>query len=291
MMYGKFEDAAFAGAPNGRLKPTESRLQPRMAAPHRLGVLVVTVAGVLVGGAFGQTSDPRGMYLDSTGNGPAAIRFNVQLEHEGNRTLVPATHTFESGDRMKFQFELNRQSYVYILLRSVSTDPARFDRYAGSRGIEIVRDEDERTTTTGSGTTKTTSTTKTTTTATGTAPFQLLFPTHQAGGDNLVPAHVSKAFPSADDKYFRMDRKPGMEKLLVVVSPTPIDFSPYFDMANGKLRPNAEVSVQLTKSLMEYSGNANVSSSRGIEIESYAAASKAAKPMLVPVDLRHVAGK
>jgi hypothetical protein len=222
--------------------------------------------------SFAQTGgDPRGIFLDRGDETSSAIRFSVLLDRDGVRKVVPATYTFQSGDRMKFQFELNHGRYIYILLHSVAADPANLDRYAGTRGIEVIRDEDQR--------------------APAIDSWKLLFPTQEAGTNNLVSARAVKAIPSAGTAYFRMDKKPGMEKLLVVVSPTPLDFGAYFDTRTGKLRNGAEDVVgRLSRCLIDYGGNSRLSSS-GIEVDAYAAASSASKPMLVPVDLRHAAAK
>jgi hypothetical protein len=238
--------------------------------------------------AFAQTgdsrtpADPKGIWLDNAATARPAVKFSVQLDRDGERRVVAADYMFRSDDRMKFQFELNRRSYIYVLLHSVSAEGAEAERYAGTRGIEVIREQDRK--------------------AKGADSYQLLFPTAESGMNNLVAAHTVKSMPTAETAFFRMDRKPGMEKLFVVVSATPLDFSPYFDTRSGKLKASAaaqgarsladdEMLGRLTRMLMDLSGNAIVSSAKGILIDSYAAASVAEKPMLIPVDLRHVAVK
>lgn len=249
--------------------------------------LQTTLALAMAVSCFAQTeANPRGIFVDSADTESSAIKFSVLLERDGVKKVVPSSYAFQSGDKMKFQFELNHDRYIYILLRSVNANPAMLEKYSGKRGIDVIRDEDQRATAV-----STTTTTTTTATTTTTGGYQLLYPTQQSGTGNKVAAHTTKTVPGGDATYFRMDKKPGMEKLLVVVSDKPLDFSPYFDMVSGKLRANAAVSVQLSQRLVDYSGNSQISSSRGIEVESYASAAVVAKPMLVPVDLRHEAGK
>ena len=241
--------------------------------------------------SFAQSAaNPRGIFLESGDSASSAIKFSVLLERDGVKKVVPSSYAFQSGDKMKFQFELNNDRYIYILLRSVNAGQAKLEQYAGKRGIDVIREEDQRANA-GSTTTTTTTTATTTATTSTTGGYQLLYPTQQSGTGNKVAARTTKTVPGGDATWFRMDKKPGMEKLLVVVSDKPLDFSPFFDTLTGKLRANSTVAVQLSQRLVDYSGNSQISSSRGIEVESYASAAVVAKPMLVPVDLRHEAGQ
>ena len=251
--------------------------------------LNTALALTLAVSSFAQSdANPRGIFLESGDSASSAIKFSVLLERDGVKKVVPSSYPFQSGDKMKFQFELNNDRYIYILLRSVSANPAMLEKYSGKRGIDVIREEDQRATAVSTTTTTTTTTTATTTTTGG---YQLLYPTQQSGTANKVAARTTKTVPGGDATWFRMDKKPGIEKLLVVVSDKPLDFSPFFDTLTGKLRANSTVAVQLSQRLVDYSGNSHLSSSRGIEVESYASAAVVAKPMLVPVDLRHGAAQ
>lgn len=251
--------------------------------------LNTALALTLAVSSFAQSdANPRGIFLESGDSASSAIKFSVLLERDGVKKVVPSSYAFQSGDKMKFQFELNNDRYIYILLRSVSANPAMLEKYSGKRGIDVIREEDQRATAVSTTTTTTTTTTATTTTTGG---YQLLYPTRQSGTANKVAARTTKTVPGGDATWFRMDKKPGIEKLLVVVSDKPLDFSPFFDTLTGKLRANSTVAVQLSQRLVDYSGNSHLSSSRGIEVESYASAAVVAKPMLVPVDLRHGAAQ
>jgi hypothetical protein len=225
--------------------------------------------------------DAKGIFLDTTETKPA-IKFNILLDRDGSEKVVPSTYTFRDGDRMKFRFELSKDTYIYVLHRSIEADPDQADRYAGARGIEIIRDEDRQS-------------------KKGT--YQLLFPNQSSGQSNLVRAHSVKTIPTTDTGYFRMDSNPGMEKILVVESSKPVDIAKYFDVSTGKLRQGAgggtkpgnrndtddDVLGQLSRTLIDYSGNADVVSAKGIDIvDGYAAPRDSTRPMMVSVDLKHV---
>jgi len=223
--------------------------------------------------------DAKGIYLDQNDERPA-MKFSVLLDREGQQKTVPANYTFRDGDKMKFRFELSKDSYIYVLHRTI--DGTDTDRYAGQRGIEVIRDDDRKKERKDS--------------------YQLLFPNNTTGQSNLIKAHNVKAIPTADGSYFRMDNNPGLEKLLVVVSSKPIDIAKYFDVKTGKMRDGEsgganrkprndsddDVLGQLTRTLLDYSGNSTVQSAKGIDVvDGYASANSGGKPMLVTVDLRH----
>jgi hypothetical protein len=228
--------------------------------------------------------DAKGIYLDQSDDRKPAMKFSVLLNRDGEQKTVPSTFTFQDGDQMKFRFELNKDSYIYVLHRSV--EGANSDKYAGERGIEVIRDDDRKNKNKES--------------------YQLLFPNDASGQTNLVRAHSLKSIPTTDGSFFRMDKNPGMEKLLVVVSAKPIDITKYFDIKTGKMRddnpPAAgggnnrkpkndtddDVLGQLTRALLDYSGNSTVQSAKGIDVvDGYASANSGTKPMLVTVDLKH----
>lgn len=224
----------------------------------------------------------RGVFLDTGDDRKPAVKFNVLLDRDGEKKVVPANYSFRSGDRMKFRFEMNRDNYIYVLHSSIETEQA--DRYLGEKGIDIIRDEGRR--------------------GQGKASYQLLFPTEGAGQSNLIKQRTVKSVPTGETAFFRMDENPGVEKLLVVVSPKPIDIAKYFDV-RGKLRSGGtggersgerksrkdtddDVLGQLSRTLMDITGNATVDA-RGIDVvDDYASPKNSAKPMLITVDLRHV---
>ncbi len=216
-----------------------------------------------------QQSEARGIYIEGA---RPALRFNVSLDRDGHTSNVSAGYAFHSGDRMRFQFDANKDCYVYVLHRTVDGDAAKVERYAGTRGIEVIREDDRR--------------------DRNTATWELLFPNSHSGRDNLIKANALTSIPSAPGQFFRMDDNPGMEKLTVVAAPRPLGLESYFDIATGKLREGSgdDARNRLTRALMDYSGNSIVdSSTRGIEIvDGYAGSKDSAKPIVVVVDLRHV---
>lgn len=216
-----------------------------------------------------QANGARGIYIEGA---KPAMRFYVALDRDGHTSNVSAGYSFHSGDRMKFQFDVNKDCYVYVLHRTVDGDVAKVERYSGTRGIEVIRNDDRRDRKTDS--------------------WELLFPNSHSGRDNLIKANALTSIPSAPDQFFRMDQNPGLEKLTIVAAPRPLGLEAYFDMASGKLREGSvdEVRNRLTQSLMEYSGNSIVeSATRGIEIvDSYAGSKDSAKPIVAVVDLRHL---
>ena len=200
------------------------------------------------------------------------MRFNVALDRDGHTSNVSSGYAFHSGDRMKFQFDVSKDCYIYVLHRTVDGDAAKVERYAGTRGIEVIHDDDRRDRKTGS--------------------WELLFPNSHSGRDNLIKANTLTSIPSAAGQFFRMDETPGMEKLTIVAAPHPLGLEAYFDIASGKLHESSgdDVRNRLTHSLMDYSGNSIVdSSTRGMEVvDGYAGSKDSAKPIVVVVDLRHV---
>jgi Domain of unknown function (DUF4384) len=231
--------------------------------------------------AFAQT-EAKGIYVE--GSRPA-MKFNVLLDRDKEMHVVPAGYAFQSGDRMKFQFDLNKDLYVYVLHRTVTGDERTVDRYAGTKGIEVIYDDDRKNKRRDS--------------------YDLLFPSKASGGNNLIRAHEIASIPRGDQSFFRMDNKPGMEKLIVVASTTRIRIEDFFDVDTGRMRaedgnrkPNNDrdddVLGQLNRSLHDLSGNSLVdgSSSKGITVENpdgYAAARESGKAIIVTVDLRHLA--
>lgn len=211
-----------------------------------------------------------------------AAKFNVLLTRDGQQKTVPASFAFRDGDQMKLQLELSQNSYVYVLHRTV--EGADTERYAGTRGIEVIRDEDKK--------------------AKKRESYQLLFPNQDAGENNMIRARSAKTIP--EKRSFELDDKPGMEKLLVVVSQKPLDITKYFDVKTGKLQQepagagsgkprndsDEEVLDQLTRTLLTYGGNTAIdpSASKGIDlVDDYAAPKAGARPMLIPVDIKHLA--
>ena len=234
---------------------------------------VVLISALIAAGALPvpaqQQNGARGIYIEGA---RPAMRFHVALDRDGHTSNVSAEYAFRSGDRMKFEFDVNKDCYVYVLHRTVEGDAAKVARYAGTRGIEVMSEDDRRDRKTDS--------------------WELLFPNLQSGRDNLIKANAVTSIPSSPGQFFRMDENPGMEKLTIVAAPRPLGLEAYFDLASGKLHEGSgdDVRTRLARSLTDYGGNSVVdSSTRGIEIvDGYAGSKDSAKPIVVVVDLRHV---
>jgi hypothetical protein len=217
----------------------------------------------------------KGIYVE--GSRPA-MKFNVLLERNGHTEVVPTNYAFKTGDRMKFQFDVNRDLYVYVLHRTVDGNDQTVSRYAGSKGIEVIRDDDRKNNRKDS--------------------YDLLFPGKES--NNLIHARNLESIPRGSDSYFRMDSQPGMEKLIIVASPKPIKIEQFFDVQTGHMSDNGrkphndsddDVVGQLTRSLFDVSGNSLVDA-KGIEVvgpsDGYVAARTPDKAIVVTVDLRHL---
>ena len=144
----------------------------------------------------------------------SGIKFHVNLLEDGSETQVPVGHDFRSGDRFTFTFEINRDTYVYVVNRTRLEEQKVHDSGYGSDDAwvskRIVRAEPEG----------------------GdsgdpilTAP-RLLFPTEAAGLANLLM--TDKPYEVPREGYYVMDSEPGTEKLYVVISDRPLNMWEYF---------------------------------------------------------------
>jgi hypothetical protein len=94
--------------------------------------LAVLLATVLLPVVAADGTDAKGIYAEKREIG---VRFDVMLLRGSERHLVPTSYEFVSGDRMLFQFTVNRDSYVYVLTRTIPGDGVAVERFAGSKGI------------------------------------------------------------------------------------------------------------------------------------------------------------
>ena len=234
---------------------------------------------------------PKGIFLSDGEDRRTGVRFSVLLKRDGKSRIVSSNHRFRDADRMKFQFTLNRDSYVYVVHRTLEGDPSsdRVRRYAGPKGIEVVRDDNRDRG--GSGNRDRDGTN-----------YQLLFPNEKVGRKNRLKARRLYTVPADRNKYFTMDDNPGIEKLYVVVSPQRLDIEDHFDIRDGGVRrgrsggdgrrddSSSDVLDRLTAQLAEYAGNADLSLSKGIEVEevdSYGIGVERGRPLMIEVDLAH----
>jgi hypothetical protein len=193
----------------------------------------------------------------------AGIKYNIRLRRDGEERIFSPTSRFLDDDRFQLQFELNLPSYVYVLHRTALGEPDRF-----SKGIEFESANE----------------------APKPSPYKLLFPRGKASQLPL-PAGKDQLIPN--EGVFRMDQSPGLEKLFVVVSPSPLDLSKYFDYTTFARhdQQSDEIEVaRLTQELVAMGSNAQIAESKGITVEdadSFGVSRDPKKPMVVVINLRH----
>ena len=246
-------------------------------------------------GVFAQTDvTAKGIFVDGGQSGQTAVKFNVLLKRDGRERTVNSNYRFEDGDQMRFQFELNKSAYVYVVHREFRGDPnsEELQRLAGPFGIEVVRDDDRRRRDErpGAGRRR--------------EGYQLLFPTREVGGSNRLAAGKVHTIPADPDIYFTMDDRPGIEKLYVVASDRETDITELFELSDGSMRPGSggggtndtddDVLNQLSAKLASYAANAETEfklAELGIRLErerdNYSAGRDPKKPFMTEVDLAH----
>lgn len=256
-------------------------------------MVLVVLGGIAV---RAQETSSKGIFLSDNSDRKTAVQFNVLLNRDGKERVVESNYRFRDDDRMRFRFTLNRDSYVYVVHRTFEGDPRsdRVRRYAGPKGIEVVRDENRRRDRSSDG--------DRSGSGRGNASYQLLFPTEKTGRSNRLKARTLYTIPSDRSTYFTMDDNPGIEKLYLVVSEDPLDIQDHFDLSDGRVRrressgsgrrddSDRDVLDRLTTRLADYGGNAATSFPKGINVENvdgYGIGVERGKPLMVEVDLAH----
>ncbi|MGO9271198.1 MAG: hypothetical protein ACLQOO_13235 [Terriglobia bacterium] len=235
-------------------------------------VLLAAVGFPLVAAAG---TDAKGIYVEKREIG---VRFDVVLLRGPERRSVPTSYEFVSGDKMLFQFTVNRDAYVYVLTRTIPGDGVAVERFAGSKGIEVVQAEDLKA-------------------GRPTGEYRLLFPLKKTGLQNKLTADRVHTVPE-NGARFTMDQDPGIEKLYIVLSPDLIEMGKYFDLSTGRLahpaadsRADPAMVSDLGHQMLEWSKNGDVAipeaATKGITVEGYGVSTNSARPALVEIDLRH----
>ena len=198
--------------------------------------------------------------VEGTGTAASApaLKYEVLLKNDGSESIVHASRRFVDGEQFRLRFTINKDSYVYVLHRTLDGNPDNMNRYLGEAGIRIIRKEDSGQHAPGK--------------------YQLLYPASNTGNQNRARAGKASLVPEGS-LFFRMDRNTGIEKLVIIVSPNVMNVASLFGIVSGGTALEAE---RQFKSLEE-----NTIQSKQLIPESYAAAKAAAKPIMINVDLRH----
>jgi len=153
---------------------------------------------------------------------PSNITYDVELVRGTQRAIVPVNYDFKSGDRFALRVKVAAPSYVYVLNRTFNGAPAELRT---NRQIRLVQD-------TAAQPASGPSSPPAPSPAPEGTPYTLVYP---ASGNRLLRPGVVNTIPGPS-QLLEMDEVPGIEKLLIIVSPRPIDLGKYFDAATGKLR-------------------------------------------------------
>ncbi len=236
--------------------------------------LMLALFAVLLGMAAGtagaeQELTAKGIYYDVDRYQRSGLKFRVELDDRGKSRRVPATYPFHSGDRFTFSFEINRDTYVYVINRTQTSAPATVNAGYRAKGTgEAWRLGEPR----------------------------LLFPTGETGSNNRLTSNAAYAVPRRG--YFVMDGESGIEKLYLVISDRPLDFGDLFDAKTGALRGASSSRVATLQDRVaalqtrrdRWQGNALVELvPKGIvhQVDSYGASVDATKPAVLEIDLKH----
>jgi hypothetical protein len=185
---------------------------------------------------------------------PGNVTYDVELIRGTQRAIVPVSYEFKTGDRFALRVKVAAPSYVYVLNRTFVGSP---EDLKSNRQIKLVPDKAAP----AGG-------------AEGAAPqgspYSLVYPAK--GASRILRPGVINIIP-APGQLMEMDENPGVEKLLVIVSPKPIDLSRYFDGASGQVRSTpaaaaagkqdspGDVLGKLNAELTTMAGNAEVAES------------------------------
>ncbi len=211
-----------------------------------------------------ETLTAKGIYHDVDRFQRSGLKFHVVMDDGGKGRLVPTTYPFHTGDRFTFSFEINRNTYIYVINRTVESTSAPVA--AGYHAKRIKP-------------------------ATRLSEPHLLFPTAAAGNNNRLASNAGHKVPSPGRGHFIMDHESGTEKLYVVISDRRLDFSDFFNAKTGELKssPNPRAATLQAK-LDTWKNNALVELvPKGIrhEVDSYGVTVDASKPAVVEIDLKH----
>jgi hypothetical protein len=219
----------------------------------------------------------RGILRDPTTHDQQGVEFYVVMPDTGEH--ISTEHQFRSGDRFTFRFVLKREAYVYLLNRTLTAvDPVQLHAVRSKGVIRVVSAQGEKAF------------------PSDDEPYYLLLPTNPTQPKMIRPGGFT------DPDMFRMDDKPGLEILTLIVSPKPLDISRY--LIAGRTTedtPDAALQNLETGGLAVWRRNCeinfappdgyqltNAKGIREVARESYALAGDSAEPFAFEITLVHL---
>lgn len=227
--------------------------------------LVLTLGALLLAAAAmaeaEQELTAKGIYHEVDRYQRSGLKFRIELDDRGKSRRVPTTYPFHSGDRFTFSFEINRDTYVYVVNRTQTSQPAMVNAGLHAKGTATPRLSEPR----------------------------LLFPTEESGSHNRLASNAAYKVPRRG--FFVMDDESGIEKLYVVISDRPLDLGELFDGKTGDLRGSARPRVAALQTRLDrWQDNALVQLvAKGIvhQSDGYGASVDRTKPAVLEIDLEH----
>jgi hypothetical protein len=147
------------------------------------------------------------------------VTYDVVLLRGTERATAPVNYRFQSGDRFALRVRVAVDSYVYVLNRTFVGSP---DELKTSRQVRLVPNGPEAGGSAGEQEQA----------AKGKPVYALLYP---RTGSRMLKAGVRTTLPGST-MALEMDKHPGVEHLILIVSPTPLRIRSLFDSTTGELR-------------------------------------------------------
>ncbi len=171
---------------------------------------------------------------------PGGLTYDIELIRGAERGIVATGYRFRSGDRFAIRVRLTRDAYVYVLNRTYAGEP---DELRSTRQIRLVPNPpaapENRPDATETG-----------------SPLAVIYP---ASGHRLLRAGAVHLLPAAD-MALEMDEHPGLEQIVLIVSPIPLAHSWLVRRAssagNGEPRRDAADDAAEMRDLRQMAANA-----------------------------------
>lgn len=245
------------------------RMERRLVCALTLATLLLLPAAELAADPSSRTGSSdapaltaKGIYHDVDRYQRSGLKFRILLDQNGKQRRVSTSYPFRSGDRFTFDFEINRDTHVYVINRTQVSTTASVSAGYRPKGVQH---------------------------RTRLSEPRLLFPTSRSGNNNRLASNKTHAVPSRG--YFMMDAQSGIEKLYVVISDRRLDFGDTFYADTGRLRGAAGPrTAALQERLDGWKDNAVVQLvSKGIthDVDGYGVTANASRPAVIEIDLKH----